>query len=83
MDLNYFGLLMQLEDPTQLAFVDANPRDLALNLCDDEGEFRIECLIFDSSSQGIRALFKHGSFENADRLLRFVERQKQLEMLAV
>ena len=82
-DLNYFGLLMQLEDPAQLVFIDAHPRDLALNLCDDEGTFRIECLIFDSTSQGIRALFKHGSFENADRLLRFVERQKQLQIAAV
>lgn len=35
----------------------------------DEGEFAIECLIFETSASGVRALFKHGSFENADRLL--------------
>ena len=76
-DLNYFGLWMTLEQVSDLDFVAAHPRDLALNLCDDEGEFAIECLIFETSEQGIRALFKHGSFENADRLLRFITRQTQ------
>ena len=76
-DLNYFGLWMTLEQASDLDFVAAHPRDLALNLCDDEGEFAIECLIFETSEQGIRALFKHGSFENADRLLRFIARQTQ------
>ncbi|OTG64725.1 alpha/beta fold hydrolase [Acinetobacter silvestris] len=82
-DLNYFGLLMQLDDQSQFTFVDSHPRDLALNLCDDEGEFKIECLIFETSQYGIRALFKHGSFANADRLLRFVQRQKQVNSIAV
>lgn len=76
-DLNYFGLWMKLDNQADLTFVDDHPRDLALNLSDDEGEFAIECLIFESSEQGVRALFKHGSFENADRLLRFVARQTQ------
>ncbi len=39
------------------------PRDLALHLEDEEGEFKIECLIFDVVDAQIRALFKHGSFE--------------------
>lgn len=76
-DLNYFGLWMKLDNQADLTFVDDHPRDLALNLSDDEGEFAIECLIFETSEQGVRALFKHGSFENADRLLRFVARQIQ------
>ena len=76
-DVNYFGLLMKLEQQNDFDFVNAHPRDLALNLCDDEGEFAIECLIFETSEHGIRALFKHGSFENADRLLRFIARQNQ------
>ena len=76
-DLNYFGFLLSLDLPLDLSFVEKHPRDLALNLKDDEGEFAIECLIFETSDQGIRALFKHGCFDNADRLLRFIERQKQ------
>jgi pimeloyl-ACP methyl ester carboxylesterase len=74
-DLNYFGLLMNLEQHQDLEFVNEHTRDLALNLSDDEGEFAIECLIFETCDKGVRALFKHGSFENADRLLRFITRQ--------
>ncbi len=51
-------------------------RDMALELQDEEGSFSIECLIFESQGQQLRALFKHGSFEVAERLLRYVERQK-------
>ncbi len=82
-DLNYFGLLMKLDHHHDLAFVNGHTRDLALNLSDDEGEFAIECLIFDTSEQGVRALFKHGSFENADRLLRFIARQNQGQICEV
>lgn len=49
---------------------------MALELQDEEGSFGIECLIFESQGQQLRALFKHGSFEVAERLLRYVERQK-------
>ena len=80
-DLNYFGLLMKLQHPNDETFVDSQPRDLALNLHDDEGDFAIECLIFETSALGVRALFKHGSFENADRLLRFITRQKQEDVV--
>jgi hypothetical protein len=31
---------------------------------------------FEATEQGLRILFKHGSFD-FDRLLRFIERQKQ------
>jgi hypothetical protein len=54
------------------------PRDLALHLEDEEGEFKIECLIFQHDETQIRALFKHGSFEVAERLLGFVQTQKAL-----
>ncbi|PWF32252.1 alpha/beta hydrolase, partial [Yersinia pestis] len=54
------------------------PRDLALHLEDEAGEFQIECLIFEQDDTQLRALFKHGSFEVAERLLRFVQMQKML-----
>ena len=77
-DMNYFGVLLQLD---QKEYVEQHPRDLALHLSDKDGEFSIECLIFDCSAQGVRALFKHGSFEVADRLLRYIQAQKQDVML--
>lgn len=51
-------------------------RDLALTLQDEEGSFQIECLIFEVQDQQIRALLKHGSFDIAERLLRYIQRQK-------
>ena len=79
-DRNYFGVLLRFE--SDLAAVAAKyPRDLALHLSDEEGEFQIECLIFSEDGPYIRALFKHGSFELAERLLRFVGRQKQEQTL--
>ncbi|MFI8143998.1 alpha/beta fold hydrolase [Acinetobacter sp. ABJ_C5_2] len=76
-DVTFFGMYLKLDDVTQLVFVNEHPRDLALHLEDEEGPFSIECLIFEATEQGIRALFKHGSFELADRLSRFIVRQKQ------
>ncbi|KHO17071.1 hydrolase [Acinetobacter baumannii] len=76
-DVTFFGMYLKLDDVTQLDFVNEHPRDLALHLEDEEGAFSIECLIFEATEQGIRALFKHGSFELADRLSRFIVRQKQ------
>lgn len=75
-DVTFFGMYLKLDDVTQLDFVNEHPRDLALHLEDEEGTFSIECLIFEATEQGIRALFKHGSFELADRLSRFIARQK-------
>ena len=75
-DVTFFGMYLKLDDVTQLDFVNEHPRDLALHLEDEEGPFSIECLIFEATEQGIRALFKHGSFELADRLSRFIARQK-------
>ncbi|MCE7532383.1 alpha/beta fold hydrolase [Acinetobacter nosocomialis] len=76
-DVTFFGMYLKLDDVKQLDFVNEHPRDLALHLEDEEGAFSIECLIFEATEQGVRALFKHGSFELADRLSRFIARQKQ------
>ena len=77
-DINYFGVNLQLNDLNNLDFVHQNPRDLALHLSDDEGEFKVECLIFEADQHGIRALFKHGYFEVADRLLKFIAAQRAM-----
>lgn len=74
-NLNFFGVLLQFEQPEDVALAMSHPRDLALHLQDDEGEFAIECLMFEQDQHGIRALFKHGSFALAERLLQFIARQ--------
>lgn len=73
-DINFFGVLFKLEQQQDLK-IEAAPRDLALHLIDEEGEFKIECLMFDVNTTHARALFKHGSFELAERLQRFITRQ--------
>ena len=75
-DLNFFGVLLNFENAALAAQAAQYERDLAIELQDEEGSFSIECLIFESDGQQLRALFKHGSFEVAERLLRYVERQK-------
>ena len=75
-DLNFFGVLLDFENAALAAQAAQFERDMALELQDEEGSFGIECLIFESQGQQLRALFKHGSFEVAERLLRYVERQK-------
>ncbi len=70
-------MYLKLDDIEQLDFVSQHPRDLALHLADEEGEFKIECLTFEATAQGLRILFKHGNFDVAERLTRFIERQKQ------
>ena len=75
-DLNFFGVLLDFENAALAAQAAQFERDMALELQNEEGSFGIECLIFESQGQQLRALFKHGSFEVAERLLRYVERQK-------
>lgn len=75
-DLNFFAVLLDFENAALAAQAAQFERDMALELQDEEGSFSIECLIFESQGQQLRALFKHGSFEVAERLLRYVERQK-------
>ena len=65
-----------------LMMIQQYPRDLALHLEDDQGVYQIECLIFEAEQQGIRALFKHGSFELAERLLHFIACQQEAMTLA-
>lgn len=69
-DLNFFGVLIDVGSAKQAQQLAAeNQRDMALLLEDVQGEpLAIECLIFEAQGQCIRALFKHGNFENADRL---------------
>ena len=76
-DINFFGVLLETEqgDAKRAAM---HERDMALHLEDEDGEFKIECLIFEHDEHHVRALFKHGSFEVAERLGRFIEQQKQL-----
>ncbi|RKG33211.1 alpha/beta fold hydrolase [Acinetobacter tianfuensis] len=77
-DVNYFGILLQMEDAAQAGQASDMPRDLALHLEDENGAFVIECLIFETADSQIRALFKHGSFDVAERLLQFVQHQHEL-----
>ncbi|UIZ57217.1 alpha/beta hydrolase [Acinetobacter sp. SCLZS86] len=77
-DLNFFGVLLDFENPTLSAQAAQFERDMALQLQDEEGSFSIECLIFESEGSQLRALFKHGSFDVAERLLRYVACQKAL-----
>ena len=69
-------MYITVDDAAQLDFVSQHPRDVALHWADADGEFKIECLTFETSEQGLRILFKHGSFELAERLLQFIEQQK-------
>ena len=73
-NLSFFGVLLQFEHQQGLEALHY-PRDLALHLQDAEGEFKIECLIFAGDAQQVRALFKHGSFELAERLFAYVKTQ--------
>ena len=79
-NLNFFGVLLSFTEGLT-AKAEQYPRDLALHLEDEEGPFKIECLIFEVSSTQIRALFKHGSFELAERLLRYIQLQKELNLV--
>ncbi|WP_312087776.1 alpha/beta fold hydrolase [Acinetobacter variabilis] len=81
-DMNFFGVLLELE-PGLTDQAAAYPRDLALHLEDEEGEFKIECLIFEHDDTQLRALFKHGSFDVAERLLRFIQKEKALQQAQV
>ncbi len=75
-NMSFFGVLLRLDNAADVATALETPRDLALHLQDEQGSFSIECLMFDHDEQGIRALFKHGSFALAERLLQYVEQQK-------
>ena len=68
-DINFFGVLLDAATPEAAAALIAEPRDLALALGQvGEQPLAIECLIFEQMGSQVRALFKHGYFENAERL---------------
>lgn len=75
-DLNYFGVLLNVS-ADHLNFLNQHARDMALHLEDQDGEFKVECLIFEATEHGVRALFKHGYFDVAERLLKFIAHQKE------
>lgn len=74
-DINYFGVLVEIHQAEQMTWIEHNVRDLSLHLQDKDGDFQVECLIFETSEHQLRALFKHGCFEVADRLLKFIQNQ--------
>ena len=82
-DINYFGVLLEIHQAEQMAWIEQHVRDLSLHLQDEDGEFQVECLIFETAEKRLRALFKHGYFEVADRLLKFIQHQSayQIEIL--
>ena len=80
-DLNFFGLMLKFHNHDSHRVAEY-PRDLSLHLIDEEGDFSIECLIFEVGEKHVRALFKHGSFDVAERLLRYIQRQQSALMPA-
>ncbi|MFU8926015.1 alpha/beta fold hydrolase [Acinetobacter puyangensis] len=76
-NINFFGVLLEIKDVDKTQQVARYARDMSLSLTDEQGEFSIECLIFELKAHQLRILFKHGSFELAERLLRYIAAQKQ------
>ncbi len=77
MNMNFFGALLEVKDVEKTAKIARYARDMALHLQDQQGEFSIECLIFESKKNQLRILFKHGSFEVAERLLQYIAEQQE------
>ena len=75
-DVNYFGAAFYVEDTSQLDYIDQNAKEFSIQLKDEQGEFGVNCLVFECVKNEIRVLFKHGNFEIAERLLNFIESQK-------
>ena len=75
-DLNYFGVSFFLDDPSQVEVLQEDARSFAIEFEDEQGHFAVECLMFDFIGNEVRALFKHGYFEVADRLLQFIDTYK-------
>lgn len=68
-DINFFGVLIDAGSVEMAQQLLSKPRDMRLCLTDIDGqELGLECLIFEVQGQRVRALFKHGNFENAARL---------------
>ncbi|MEC7120299.1 MAG: alpha/beta hydrolase [Pseudomonadota bacterium] len=81
-DISFFGVLLDAGSEQAAAALLAEPRDMALQLGEVDGEaLVIECLIFEQHGQQVRALLKHGSFDNADHLHRLLASDAVLENL--
>jgi pimeloyl-ACP methyl ester carboxylesterase len=68
-DINFFGVLIDAgsEELAERLFIEQ--RDMSMLLRDVDGEeLAIECLIFERQGSCVRALLKHGSFDNATKL---------------
>lgn len=76
-NINFFGVLIEVQEPNKTQEIARYSRDMSLHLRDEQGEFTIECLIFEMKQNRLRILFKHGSFDVADRLLQYVQTQKE------
>lgn len=72
-DMNFFGLMIEAASIEAASHIFAESRDTAITLHDEHGDFRIELLQFQQKGRKIRALFKHGSFANAERLLNHIK----------
>ena len=76
-NINFFGVLIEVQEPNKTQEVGRYSRDMSLHLRDEQGEFTIECLIFEMKQNRLRILFKLGSFDVADRLLQYLQTQKE------
>jgi hypothetical protein len=82
-DINFFGVLLDAGSEAAAAALMAEPRDLALQLgWVNDSPLAIECLMFEQQGSCVRALFKHGSFDNADRLNMLLASDAVLESVA-
>lgn len=72
-DMSFFGLLIEASTIEAASHIFAESRDTAITLKDVHGDFRIELLQFEQKGRKIRALFKHGSFDNAERLVNHIK----------
>lgn len=68
-DINFFGVLIDAGSDELAERLIIEQRDMSILLKDAHGEeLAIECLIFERQGHCVRALLKHGNFENAAKL---------------
>lgn len=68
-DINFFGVLIDAGSEVAAAQLLAEQRNMSLLLPDVEGNMlTVECLVFEQQGRCVRALLKHGNFDNANQL---------------
>ncbi len=73
-NVSFFGVLLDAGSEAGAAALMAEPRNLVLHLGELDGEvLRLECLMFEQTGRQVRALLKHGSFEKAEQMKRFLD----------